>query len=95
MEFDWASPKIFINANASSRGLWRLSAITEVTGALGTQSFHIGFPKSDTISPEVITAILNGTVANAWTFVMGDKRHNKIETCETIPYHKSMKLIHN
>jgi hypothetical protein len=85
MEFNWSDPKIFINANASSRGPWRLSAVTEVSGALATQSFHIVFAKSAQVAPEVLTALFNGPVANAWAYDVGDKRHNKVRAIGAIP----------
>jgi hypothetical protein len=86
MEYDWDNSKVFMNANASSRRAWRLSAVTDVEGALATQAFHIAFPKSSKTTPELITAVLNGLVANAWAYSWSDKRHNKIDILEKIPF---------
>ncbi len=86
MEYPWSDPKVLLNAGISGRGRWRLSAITDVAGVLATQAFHIAFPTSNQVAPEIITAILNGPIANAWVSARGEKRHNYGNVCGAIPF---------
>ena len=85
MKRDWDEPKVLLNAQAGSRGPWRLFAAVDYDAVLVTQAFHVAWPRSETTPVQVIAAIINGPVANAWVCQKDDKRHNKVGTCRRIP----------
>jgi len=65
-----------------------MSAVTDVTGALATQAFHVAFADFEKTSPEVVSAVLNAPIANAWVYSWSDKRDNKLDTLKKIPFPK-------
>ena len=82
---DWQHPKVLVNANAKSRGIWRLNAVTDHSRFVVTQSFHVIYSRRADLAPEVLTGLLNSSVANAWVFEREDKRHNKVSTLRRLP----------
>lgn len=64
-EYDWGKPKIIANAFRRSRGHWRITSSPDYEGLYCTQNFH-GIWVNDNTPLEVISAILNGPIANAF-----------------------------
>ena len=61
----WGKPKVIVNKARQSRGPWRLSAVADRHGLVVYQNF-IGIRSSGDWPIEVIAAVLNGYVANAF-----------------------------
>ena len=62
----WADPKVLVNAKRSSRGNWRLSAAADASGLAASQQFLAIWPRDDSVSAELLAAILNSPLVNAY-----------------------------
>jgi hypothetical protein len=80
----WDKPKVIVNAARRSRGPWTITGAIDERGLLCSQNFHGIWPKSK-FSLEIITAILNGSVANAFISTHRTSRHNQKRVIEQIP----------
>ena len=67
-------PQILINSAPVSRGPWRLKALIDKKGYPVTSSFILIRPKKKGWSLEVLWAILNSPLANAYIYCYGTKR---------------------
>lgn len=83
----WEQSKIIANAARLSRGPWTIAASVDEQGLVCYQRFHGIWPKGE-LPLEVIAALLNGPVANAYISTHRTSRDNKIETIEQIPIPK-------
>lgn len=83
-EFDWDKPKVFVNAATVSRGAWRMAAFTDEAEHCCSQRFTALWP-SDGIPIEVIGAILNGPIANAFVACRENKLDIRKKTIQNIP----------
>ena len=81
---DWNAPKLIVNANPKPTGNWKITASIDRSGLVCYQNFHAIWPKSK-LPLEVLAAILNGPVANAFVSTRSSKRHVHIETLSSIP----------
>jgi len=86
-KYSWEKPKIIVNAARLSRGPWTIAATVDNHGLMCYQNFDGAWPISD-IPLEIIAALLNGPVANAFLSTHNAKRHNRIETINQIPIPK-------
>ena len=80
----WHKPKLIVNANQQSRGSWKITASLDNDGLVCYQTFH-GIWPADTLSLEVLAAVLNGPVANAFVSTREAKRHVRVQTLKDIP----------
>lgn len=80
----WNKPKLIVNANQQSRGPWKITASLDDSGLVCYQTFH-GLWPSDGLSLEVLAAVLNGPVANAYIGTREAKRHVHVQTLKDIP----------
>lgn len=80
----WDKPKVVVNASRRTRGFWRITAAQDNFGLVCYQNFHGIWPSAD-LSLEVLTAVLNGPVANAFASVREPSRHVRIKTLADIP----------
>ena len=80
----WAEPKVIVNAARISRGSWRLAAVPDLNGLVCYQRFHGVWPKTN-LPVEVVAAILNGYVANAYISTAKGSRDVKKERLVGIP----------
>jgi len=62
----WNLPKVLLPAARLSRGRWVTAAVADYDGLTCTQRFHGLWPKDEAPPLEVLAAVLNGPVANAW-----------------------------
>jgi hypothetical protein len=82
---DWTRPKVVANAARVSRGEWTLAAAVDREGIYCTQNF-VGIWTADETPRELIAAVLNGPLANAWINLQrGSQRHNTIGRLQSIP----------
>jgi type I restriction-modification system DNA methylase subunit len=66
-ELDWESTKVFVPAGRLSSGPWKFAAIIDYEKRYVTRNFFAIWPKSG-LCVEVISAILNSPVANAYIY---------------------------
>lgn len=81
---DWRRPKVLVTAARRGRGRWVLTAVPDRTGLVAYQNFSGIWPTGD-LPVEVLAALLNGPVANAFLYSHQTSRHNKIGTLRNIP----------
>lgn len=80
----WSQPKIIANAARSSRGPWTIMAAPDYNGLVCYQRFHGIWPTGG-ISLELLAAILNGPVANAFISVRRTARDNRVSVIGDVP----------
>ena len=80
----WDKPKVIANAARLSRGPWLVAGAVDDKGLVCTQSFH-GIWATGTLPIEIIAALLNGPIANAFLSASRTSRHNQIRTLRQIP----------
>lgn len=81
--YPWNRPKVVANAARLSRGPWRIAASLDSDGLVCYKNFFGIWPRNE-FSIEVLAALLNSPIANAylWTY---DARENRKVTVEDIP----------
>ncbi len=80
----WNEPKLIVNASRLSRGPWVIAALLDESGLVCYQKFHGVWP-DETIPREVVAAVLNGPVANAFVAVREGKRDVRVQTLKGVP----------
>ena len=80
----WHTPKLIVNASQQSRGAWKITASPDDSGLVCYQNFHALWPTT-TMPLEVMAAILNGPLANAFVGTREAKRHIRVQTLRDIP----------
>ena len=80
----WGKPKVIANAARKSADRWLINGVVDEQGLVCYQRFHGIWPKDDW-PIEVIAALLNGPVANAFLSTHRTSRDNKIEVMKRIP----------
>ena len=83
-KYDWSAPKLIVNANPQSRGPWRITASIDRSGLMCYQNFHALWSKTE-LALEVVAAVLNGPVANAFISTRDPIRHVHVTTLKNIP----------
>ena len=80
----WGKPKLIVNARRRSRGPWRITAAQDHVGLVCYQNFHGVWPNAD-LPIEVLAAVLNGPLANAFASTRELNRDVHVETLRAIP----------
>jgi hypothetical protein len=80
----WGEPKVIANAARLSRGAWTIAAAVDRQGLVCYQQFHGIWPTSH-LSLEVIAALINSPVANAFVGSLRTSRHNQVSAVKKIP----------
>ena len=83
-KFSWEKPKLIVNASRQSRGPWSISASVDYKGLVCYRNFHGIWPIGG-LALEVLAAILNGPMANAFVSARGGNRYIRISTLKDIP----------
>lgn len=81
----WDKPKVFVNTVRISSGRWRMSAASDNSGLAASQQFFGIWPTKRDISTEILSAVLNGPVANAFVSERGSERHLTNEMLKELP----------
>ncbi len=82
----WEHPKVVMNASRIRRGHWRIAAFVDRDGMICAQRFHAFWPKTDGPPLEVVAAIINGPVANAYLTAHQRDRDNHIIKLKDVPF---------
>lgn len=80
----WHEPKVIVNFAPVSRGPWRLVAVPDRDGLVCYTRLYGVWP-SGKMPIEVVAAILNGPLANAFIRTHGGKRDIRAYTLDAIP----------
>ena len=80
----WRQPKIVMNSKRKSRGPWRVVSFVDTEGMAFYQTFTCIWT-NPTWDPEVLSAILNGPVGNAYVASHEGNRDVTIDTIKKIP----------
>ncbi len=84
-DYPWETPKLIANAARLSREKWRVAVFADYEGLLCSQNFHGIWPRNSA-SLEVIEAILNGPIANAFVVSREGRLHVKKTTLAQVPF---------
>src|SRR5260370_18368421 len=80
----WKEPKVITNAVRLSRESWTIAATLDEKGLVCLQNFH-GVWSKGKMPLEVISALLNCPLANAFLSTHNASKHNKLGTIKQIP----------
>lgn len=83
-KLNWQLPKVLANAARISRGAWTIAAAVDETGLVCSQGFHGIWPSSD-LPIEVIAAVLNGPLANAYIGLQVASHGNQVRLVKSVP----------
>lgn len=83
----WHLPKVLVNRHRRQRGVWKLTAVPDYSGLIASENFHGVWPIAD-VPAEVIAAILNGHVANAFVAGREESRSSGRGSISDIPIPK-------
>lgn len=83
-DLNWNLPKVIANQLVKSRGPWRIVGYPDRNGLVCYQTFYGIWPKND-ISVELIAALINSPMINAFLWVREAKKHNKKITLFNAP----------
>lgn len=86
------TPQVLLNYARASRGPWRLKALIDKPGHPVTSRFIPVRPTNAAYSLEVLWAVLNSPIANAYAFSHLGKRDNLVGDIRRIPMPKSGSL---
>jgi hypothetical protein len=78
-------PQVLMNYAPTSRGPWRLKALIDRVGRPATSTFILVRPINSACSLELLWALLNSPVANAYAFSHLGKRHNIVGDIRRMP----------
>jgi hypothetical protein len=81
----WNKPKILANAARLTRGPWTIAAAIDEQGLVATQQFHGIWPTID-VPLELLAAVLNSPIANAYVSTRRTSRHNQVRVIRQIPF---------
>ncbi len=82
------TPQVLLNYAPASRGPWRLKALIDEDGHPVTSRFIPVRPTTREYSLEMLWALLNSPVANAYAFAHLGKRDNTVGTIRKLPVPK-------
>ena len=80
----WDQPKVIVNASRQSRGPWCITASHDRDGLMLYRNFH-GIWPGEQLPVEVLAAVLNGPIANAFVSARGDKRYIRAASLQDVP----------
>jgi len=83
----WEKPKVIANAVRISSDRWVIASVVDEDGLVCYQNFHGIWPKAD-IPVEVIAALINSPIANAFLSTHRSAWHNRKDTITQIPIPK-------
>ena len=80
----WDQPKVIANASRISRDRWVIAGAVDKQGLVCYQQFHGIWPKGG-MPVEVLAAVVNGPVANAFVSIHRTSRDNQVRIVRQIP----------
>ena len=83
-DLPWDAPKVLLNRVRVSRDIWCLAGAVETRRLRATRQFYGVWSRGE-VPVEVLAAVLNGPVANAFVYDFRTERDNYISLLERIP----------
>jgi len=83
-QLPWHRPKLIVNARRRTRGHWKVTAAPDSQGLVCYQNFHAIWPEGGP-SVDVLAAILNGPLVNAFIAERERQRDIRIATLRDVP----------
>ncbi len=83
--FDWARPKVVVPAARTSRGPWRYVAAIDKMGRIISRMFYVIWPTQKTMNVELLAALLNSPIAQAFTYAHSFQRNIPKRVYNSIP----------
>jgi len=80
----WDQPKVIANASRISKDRWVIAGAVDEQGLVCYQRFHGIWPKNG-IPVEVLAAVVNGPIANAFVSIHRTPRDNQVRIVRQIP----------
>jgi hypothetical protein len=92
IDYPWDEPKILTNAGRLSRGPWRIAAIADFTGLVGSQQWFGMWPRGGANKEDLqaLAAIINGPVANAYLAIHSPAKGIRVSAVRRIPMPESL-----
>ncbi len=86
-ELDWEKPKVIVPKSRMSRGPWRFAAVIDKNGLLIRRRFFAMWPKTEIIGVELLAALMNSPIAQAFVFCHSNIRdiHKRVYSSIPIP----------
>jgi N-6 DNA Methylase len=86
-KLNWNEPKVIIPASRMSRGPWRYAALVDKKGLMVSKRFYAVWPKSKEINVELVAALMNSPIAQAFAFCHSNIRdvHKRVYSSIPIP----------
>ena len=85
-EIDWEKPKVVVPKSRISRGPWRFAAVIDKKRLLIRRRFFAVWPKTETIDVELIAALMNSPIAQAFAFCHSNTRDVHKRVYSAIPF---------
>ncbi len=85
INYPWHEPKVIANAARISRGPWRIAATPDRAGLVCSQQFFGVWPRGQQVGIEVLAAILNSPLVNAFLSVHDPNTRVRVGTLEHLP----------
>jgi len=82
---NWEEPKVIIPASRMSRGPWRYVALIDKKGLMVSKRFYAVWPKSKEINVELLAALMNSPIAQAFAFCHSNIRDVHKRVYKSIP----------
>lgn len=82
---DWDKPKVIIPKSILSRGPWRYAAVIDKNGLLVRRRFFAVWPKIKGVDVELLAALMNSLVAQAYAYAHSNKRDIPKRVYSSIP----------
>jgi hypothetical protein len=84
-DLDWNRPKVVVPSLRTSRGPWRYAAAIDKNQRIVSRSFYAVWPKKEKISIELLAALLNSPVAQAFVYAHSFQRNIPARVYSGIP----------
>ena len=84
-DLDWDRPKVVVPSLRTSRGPWRYAAAIDKNKRIISRSFYAAWPQKEKISIELLAALLNSPVAQAFVYAHSFQRNIPARVYSAIP----------
>lgn len=90
---NWDRPKVILPKSRMSRGIWKYAAAIDYKGLLVSRRFFSVWTKKDEIGIELIAAILNSPLAQAFVYSHSTQRDIPKRVYSLIPIPKNLQSV--
>jgi hypothetical protein len=94
-QLPWKTPKIIVPASRLSQGHWRFAAVIDKEGLIVGRRFYAIWPKTERFSLELLGALLNSPLAQAYCFTHSFQQDTRARVYESIPLPTSLTITNS